>query len=214
LAVSLRQLCVGDTLVIATHNPGKLQDLGRCFPGLSLRSAAALGIPENSEEGDDFRSIAAEKALFSASFTGLPSVSDDCGLCIEALGNEPGIFSKRHALRSGGWEEGMSVLWDRVKSGGKGTAASFHCALALAFPDGSHRCVEGVVLGEVIWPPRGSHGSGYDSFFRPRGESKTFGEMDDDERSRKNHRHAACVLLGQTDLLNLRNSVFRSRSSN
>ena len=203
-----RCLNAGDTVVIASHNPGKLLDLRSCFPELSTLSAAELGVPDAPEEGRDFRSNAAQKALDASRATGLPGIADDCGLCISGLGDEPGIFSKRHALRSGGWKEGMADLWERLQRSGSGPAATFHCALALAFPDGFHHCVEGIVHGEVIWPPRGSKGAGYDPFFLPAGGERTFGEMSDEERLRKNHRSVACGLLYHSGLLRFRNSMF------
>ena len=205
---SRRSLAAGETVVIASHNPGKVLELRSCFPGFKLLSASDLGLSDPTEEGADFCSIASQKALFAAHASGLPAIADDCGLCILGLGNEPGILTKRHAVSCGGWAAGMRNLWERLVRTGRGTEATFHCALAIAFPDGYHHSVEGIVQGEMVWPPRGSEGAGYDPIFQPAGWQLTFAEMSDDERLRNNHRSVACGLLYRSGLLGMQNSMF------
>ncbi len=173
----------GDTLVVATHNKGKLreiEDLVRPF-GLKVTSAGALGLPEPEETGDTFEANAELKAVAAAKASGLPALADDSGLAVDALGGEPGIYSARWAGPDKDFARAMRLVEERLDMAGalspEKRRARFVAALALAFPDGSIETWRGEVEGVLVWPPRGTQGFGYDPMFLPEGHDKTFGEM-------------------------------------
>lgn len=179
----------GDTLVIATHNPGKLREiaelLGPYVP--HVRSAGELGLPEPEETGDSFRANAEIKARAAAAASGLPALADDSGLAVAALGGRPGIHSARWAGPDRDFRAAMERVWQALPPGAD-PAARFVCALALAWPDGHLEVVEGRVEGRLVWPPRGTRGFGYDPMFLPDGHDITFGEMDPEAKHRISHR--------------------------
>jgi XTP/dITP diphosphohydrolase len=189
-------------LVIASHNKGKLKEIGELLApyGIETISAAALDVPEPEETGTSFAANAELKARFSADLTGLPALADDSGLCVEALGGEPGIFSARWAEVEGGkrdFAEGMRRVHDRLIEQGPeaGRDAHFVCALSLCWPDGHIETFEGRVDGILVWPPRGSQGFGYDAMFQPLGHDITFGEMAPDAKHAMSHRADAFAKL-------------------
>ena len=181
---------MGSRLIVATHNVGKLKEITGLLEGydLEILSASEASIPEPVESGITFRENAVIKAINAATLGKLPSIADDCGMKIAALGNQPGVASRRFAEQIGSWEAAMRVLDERLQ--GKETKASFHCALALAWPDGSVVSVEACIEGEFV-SPRGSSGAGFDPCFRPLGSQKTYGEMTPLNRNRINHRAQA-----------------------
>ena len=176
-------------LVIATHNKGKLReidDLLRPF-GIEVVGAGALGLPEPEETGDTFEANAALKALAAASATRLPALADDSGLVVPALGGEPGIHSARWAGPTRDFSVAMRTVEDRLR-GKSDRRAHFVAALALAWPDSHVEVFRGEVHGVLAWPPRGTKGFGYDPMFQPKGDTRTFGEIDADEKHRISHR--------------------------
>ena len=145
-------------------------------------SAGSLGLPEPEETGDSFAANALIKARGGAQHTGCITLADDSGLCVEALGGSPGIYSARWA----GPEKDFLRAMRRINSALDHTssrAAAFVCTLVLAAPQGEPLTVEGRVEGRLIWPPRGTKGHGYDPIFVPEGETRTFAEMDDAEKN-------------------------------
>jgi len=182
----------GDTLVIATHNPGKLREIAELFQGLvpNVKSAGELGVPEPEETGESFAENAALKARHSAEATGLPALADDSGFCVAAMFGEPGIHSARFAGPNRDFNAAMEEIQRRI-GGAYDRSAWFICALALAWPDGHVETVEGRIDGTVVWPPRGDKGFGYDPIFMARGEGDTFGEMDPARKHTISHRAAA-----------------------
>ena len=175
-------------VVIATHNHGKLvemRDLLAPF-GLEAVSAAELSLPEPEETGVSFAENAAIKALAATKATGLPAFADDSGMCIEALGGEPGIYSARWAGPEKDFDRAMRHIEELLQA--KGAVAPdqrkawFVSALTVAWPDGYLAEVEGRVDGTLVWPPRGPAGFGYDPMFLPEGETRTFGEMSREEK--------------------------------
>mgnify|MGYP001550513266 CR=1 FL=1 len=185
----------GDTLVIASHNKGKVREiaelLGRYvahFP-----SAGDLSLPEPEETETSFAGNAALKARAAAAGARLPALADDSGLVVPALDGAPGI----HAARWAGPEKDFAVAMRRVERalGIKDPAAYFVCALALAWPDGHVEAAEGEVHGRLVFPPRGDKGFGYDPIFTPAGHDITFGEMDPDSKHRMSHRAQAFARL-------------------
>jgi XTP/dITP diphosphohydrolase len=180
------------TLVIASHNPGKVREIADLLSpfGVEVVSAAALDLPEPIEDGDSFEANAAIKAHAAAKASGLPALADDSGLAVDALGGEPGIHSARWA----GPDKDFMAAMEKVEAGLTGKAnrrAHFACVLALAWPDGHLESFEGRVDGTLVWPPRGDKGFGYDPIFVADGYDTTFGEMDPAKKHTLSHRAAA-----------------------
>jgi XTP/dITP diphosphohydrolase len=176
-------------LVIASHNPGKVREIGDLLRphDVEVISAAALNLDEPEETGTTFVANAELKARYVAEASGLPALSDDSGLAVEALGGEPGVVSARWA----GPAKDFAVAMRRVEDGLKGNTnrrAHFACALALYWPDGHCEIFEGTVHGQLVWPPRGARGFGYDPMFVAEGRDITFGEMEPEEKHRISHR--------------------------
>jgi len=190
---------IGDRLVIATHNPGKLREIADLVEplGITCVSAAELGLPEPDEIGNTFVDNADLKAREAADLSGLPALADDSGLSVDALHGLPGIFSARWAEDEGGHRDfgrAMERVWSEVEAAGPdaGHDAHFVCALSIAWPnDGQTEAFEGRVDGSLVWPPRGDRGFGYDPMFVPTGGDRTFGEMDPAEKHRISHRARA-----------------------
>lgn len=186
-----RRLAPG-RLVIASHNAGKVREIGELLGphGVETVSAAALGLPEPPETGTTFVANAELKARAAADLSGLPALADDSGLCVEALGGDPGIFSARWAGEGKDFGLAMRLVHEAMERAGPeaGHDAHFICALALAWPDGHIESFEGRVDGIIVWPPRGTKGFGYDPMFQPLGRSQTFGEIDPDEKHAMSHR--------------------------
>lgn len=172
-------------IVIATHNAGKLREMRELLApyGIEAVSAGELGLAEPDETGADFVSNALIKAQAAAHGAGLPALADDSGLCVEALGGAPGIFSARWAGESKDFAAAMArIEHEAAKSGSTSRRAHFVSALAIAWPDGEMTAVEGKVFGELTFPTRGQKGFGYDPCFTPDGHSRTFGEMTSEEK--------------------------------
>lgn len=188
---AIRKLQPGK-LVIASHNAGKVREIRDLLGpyGVEPVSAAELDLPEPEETGTTFVANAELKALAAADLSGLPALADDSGLCVEALGGDPGIFSARWA----GPDKDFAVAMQRVEDAvaAKGPEASrdahFVCALALAWPDGHVEWFEGRVDGTLVWPPRGGKGFGYDPVFLPNGLDQTFGEIEPAAKHAMSHR--------------------------
>jgi XTP/dITP diphosphohydrolase len=191
-------------LVIASHNEGKVREIAELLAphGIEAVSAAALDLPEPDEIGVSFIENADLKARQAADLSGLPALADDSGLCVEALGDRPGLFSARWAEGEDGSRDFMRAM-RRVEDelGALGPELSrdahFVCALAVVWPDGHGEWFEGRVEGCLVWPPRGGKGFGYDPMFQPLGREETFGEMDQAEKHRISHRAAAFAKLAE-----------------
>jgi XTP/dITP diphosphohydrolase len=182
-------------LVLATHNPGKVVELAELLNphGLDVVSAGELGLPEPDETEDSFIGNARLKALAAATASGLPAIADDSGLCVDALGGAPGIYSARWAGPGKDFAAAMTRVNDEL--GDKPRDAHFICALCVAWPDGHTEVVEGRVDGTLVWPPRGGNGFGYDPMFLMAGKTATYGEMPRAEKEADNHRARAFALL-------------------
>jgi XTP/dITP diphosphohydrolase len=189
-----RKLAPG-RLVIASHNKGKIVEIAALLGpyGVEPISAADCGVPEPEETGTSFAANAELKARFSADLTGLPALADDSGLCVDALGGDPGIFSARWAGESKDFGAAMGLVEKAIAAKGPdaGRDAHFVCALSLCWPDGEIVTVEGRVDGHLVWPPRGTRGFGYDPMFQPWHHALTFGEMDPEAKHAISHRAEA-----------------------
>jgi XTP/dITP diphosphohydrolase len=184
-----------DRLVIASHNPGKVEEIAALLAPFAVETIAAgsLGIPEPEENGDSFEANAALKASAAAEASGLPALADDSGLVVPALGGAPGIYSARWA----GPAKDFRIAMERVhrELGDKDHSAKFVAVLALAWPGGSTELFRGEIEGSLTWPPRGDRGFGYDPMFIPLGGTLTFGEIDPEEKHRVSHRARAFAKL-------------------
>lgn len=202
-------------VVIATHNPGKLREMRELLApyGIDAVSAGDLGLPEPAETGASFADNARIKARAAAQATGLPALSDDSGLAVEALGGAPGIQSARWAGPDKDFARAMRVIEEKLASAGASTPeqrrAAFISVLTIVWPDGHEESFEGRVEGTLVWPPRGTSGFGYDPMFLPDGHAKTFGEMSAEEKhglpprgSGLSHRARAFLALARACLAN------------
>jgi XTP/dITP diphosphohydrolase len=185
-------------LVVATHNPGKVREIGALLApfGLDPVSARELGLAEPDETELTFVGNAILKARAAASATALDALADDSGLEVTALDGAPGIFSARWAGEGKDFRHAMQRVWDELSQrSASDLSARFVCVLALARPDGAVETFEGAVDGMLVWPPRGEHGFGYDPIFVPHGHTRTFGEMPHDEKHPLTHRARAFAKL-------------------
>jgi len=178
-------------LVIASHNAGKVKEIGALTAPLGIRviSASEAGIDEPEETGDSFAENATLKAVYSSNPTGLPALSDDSGLVVPAIGGAPGIYSARWA----GPNKDFNVAFERIQKelGDLPANAYFICVLALSIPGRPVELFEGRIDGTLTFPPRGEKGFGYDPIFIPEGHNKTFAEFDPDFKNSISHRAIA-----------------------
>lgn len=187
----------GDRLIIATHNRGKLEEMAHLLEpyGVTVVGAGDLGLPEPEETETTFVGNARIKAHAAARATGLPALSDDSGVEIQALNGAPGVYTADWAETSKGRDFTFAMTRARneleAMNAPHPRRARFCCTLVLAWPDGHDEVFEGVVDGRIVWPMRGDHGHGYDPIFQPDGHDQTFAEMDRWEKNKISHRGRA-----------------------
>jgi len=186
----------GNTLVIASHNAGKVREIAHLLMpfGVQVVSAGDMGLAEPEETGTTFAENAKLKALAAAKASNLPALADDSGLAVTVLNGDPGIYSARWAGEKKDFVAAMALVNEKM-SGSSDRSAHFICSLCLAWPDGHTETFDGTVDGMVVWPPRGLRGFGYDPFFQPMGFTITFGEMDPEAKHKMSHRAEAFRLL-------------------
>lgn len=181
----------GKKIVVASHNEGKLREFADLMGpfGLEAKSAKEFGLPEPDETGTTFEENAYIKAFAAASATGLPSLSDDSGLVIDALGGAPGVYTANWAETPDGTRDfGLAMQRAEVAMQEVGAVepaqrtGRFVAVICLAWPDGEAEYFRGEAEGTLVWPPRGDSGFGYDPVFLPEGQSRTFGEMTAEEK--------------------------------
>ena len=174
----------GTKLLIATHNGGKLAEFKQLFApfGLDLVSAAELGLKEPEETGMTFIENARLKAHTAARASGLIALADDSGLCVDALDGRPGVHTADWAGKPRDFNKAMQKVEDELIAAGATDSTkrkgAFFATLCLALPDGNDKIFVGEVRGEMVWPPRGELGFGFDPTFMPDGFDITFGQMD------------------------------------
>jgi XTP/dITP diphosphohydrolase len=180
-------------VVLATRNEGKVRELARILVGVDLVGLGDYpGAPEVAETGATFEENALLKARAVAAFTGLPSVADDSGLCVDALNGMPGIFSARWSGTHGDDKANLDLLLAQLADvPDERRGANFTCAAAFAHPDGATHVVLGVITGHLIRTRRGGGGFGYDPAFVPDGFDVTTAEMTADEKDAISHRGKA-----------------------
>ena len=179
--------------VLATHNPGKLQEMGEILRdlGVEVVSPAALGIPVDVEEtGTTFLENALLKAKAICRAANLPAIADDSGLCVDALNGAPGVYSARYG-GEGLDDRGRCMLLLNSMRGATTRAAHFSCAVACVFPNGDTLTTEGRCDGSIAYAPLGDGGFGYDPVFLLPGTGKTFGQLSQEEKSAVSHRGKA-----------------------
>lgn len=183
-------------LVIATHNPGKAREISDLLqPYVSkFYTASELNLPEPEETGTTYVANASLKAKAAAKVSGKPALADDSGFSVKALQGAPGIYSARWAGPEKDFKKAMSEV-NKQMGDNPDRSASFICVLALAWPDGHVETFEGKIDGDVIWPPRGDKGFGYDPVFIPRGDTRTYAEIEPDEKHKTSHRAKAFAKL-------------------
>jgi len=190
---AIRKLAPGK-LVIASHNEGKVREIRALLEpyGIEPVSAGSLGIPEPVETGTSFAANAELKARFSADLSGMVSLADDSGLCVDALNGDPGVYTADWAETPNGrdWYLAMQKVEDALQAKGPeaGRDAHFVCVLSLCWPDGHVESFEGRCEGTLTWPPRGTMGFGYDPVFVPLNDTRSFAELDPEEKHAISHR--------------------------
>ena len=193
----------GDTLLVATHNVGKLEEMRQLLSpfGVTVVGAGEMGLQEPEETENTFLGNARIKAQAAVAATGLPALSDDSGIEIDALDGAPGVFTADWAETPNGRDFVMAMerthreLEERNAPAPR--TARFCCTLVLAWPDGHEEVFAGTAERQVVWPMRGAQGHGYDPIFMPDGYDITFGEMSADEKNRLSHRAVAVAKLVQ-----------------
>ncbi len=187
----------GGRLLVATHNRGKLDEVRALLTplGIAVTSNADHGLPEPEETEDTFLGNARLKAHAAVAATGLPALADDSGIEVEALGGAPGVRTADWAEVPGGRDFMVAMERTRAELEAAGAPepwrARFVSVLVLAWPDGHEETFEGVCDGQVVWPPRGAIGHGYDPVFMPDGFDQTFAEMTASEKNALSHRGAS-----------------------
>ncbi|RUW67318.1 MULTISPECIES: RdgB/HAM1 family non-canonical purine NTP pyrophosphatase [unclassified Mesorhizobium] len=181
----------GHKIVVASHNEGKLREFADLMApfGFEAKSAKEYGLPEPDETGTTFEENAYIKAYAAAKATGLPALSDDSGLCVDALDGAPGVYTANWAETPDASRDfGMAMQRTEVALQEVGAAEAaqrtgrFVAVICLAFPDGEAEYYRGEAEGTLVWPPRGTLGFGYDPVFLPNGFEKTFGEMSAEQK--------------------------------
>lgn len=180
-------------IVVASHNRGKLEEIAALIApyGFEARSAAEYGLPEPEENGTTFEQNAYTKAFAAASATGLPALSDDSGIMVDALGGQPGVYTADWAEKPDGSGRDFMMAMEKTDAALREAGAlapadrkgRFVSVLCLCWPDGHAEYFRGECEGTLVWPPRGAKGHGYDPVFMPDGHDRTFGEMEADEKN-------------------------------
>ena len=181
-------------LVIASHNKGKIIEIKELLAPLNIEilSAYDFNIEEPEENGTTFEENALIKSSFVTQKTGLPSISDDSGICFYDLNNDPGIYSARWAGLNKDFYSAMSKINTAIREVKQPNYdCYFICSLSISWPDKIDVTVSGKVHGKFSWPPKGNKGFGYDPIFKPLGYDMTFAEMDPNFKHKISHRSIA-----------------------
>ncbi len=183
-------------LVLATRNPHKVAELRAILlpllPGAEIVGAEAFDVPEPVEDEVTFAGNALIKARQLAEATGLLALADDSGVCVDAMGGAPGVFSARWCGRHGDDAANLELLLAQMADvPERHRGASFVCAAAMAAPDGREEVAEGIMRGSLLFAPRGENGFGYDPIFRPEGLSVSSAELTPERKEAISHRGKA-----------------------
>ena len=197
----MKRTLKGEKVLVATHNKGKLEEFREILSpfGVSVVSAGELGLSEPDETEETFEGNARIKAKAACKASGLVTIADDSGLCVNALDGEPGVYTANWAGPNRDWMMAMRTVEEKLQAAGATTqdkrGAQFMCTLCVLWPDGEERFYVGRVPGHLSWPPRGAFGHGYDPVFVPQGEAISFGEMSHEKKNSLSHRARAVALM-------------------
>ena len=186
-----------DRLLVATHNAGKLEEIAELLRpyGVAVTGAAQMALPVPEETEETFVGNARIKAHAAAKATGLPALADDSGVQVDGLGGAPGVHTADWAETESGRDFPMAMqkVHDMLRESNapQPWTARFVSTLVIAWPDGHDEAFEGIMPGQIVWPPRGENGHGYDPIFQPTGRDTTFAEMETSEKNRISHRAEA-----------------------
>lgn len=208
------RLAPGDTLLVATRNKGKTAEFRAAFAALGVKVAdltefeGGRDIPDIAEDGDTFEANATIKARTVALATGLPALADDSGLCVDALGGAPGVYSARYAGEGATDADNNAKLVRELRAAGASvphdiaggasealSTARFVSCLVLYKPDGDTLSAEGAVEGIVTGAPRGTGGFGYDPLFWLPSHGRAMAELSVSEKNAISHRGNALAKL-------------------
>ncbi len=191
----------GEKILIATHNKGKLEEFREILGplGVDVTSAGEMNLVEPEETETTFVGNARIKATSALAATGMITLADDSGLCVDALNGDPGVYTADWAGPNRDWMMAMRNVEEKLQAAGAVTpvqrTASFNCTLLVLWPDGEERIYVGTAPGHLTWPPAGAFGHGYDPVFVPEGSSISFGQMSHEEKNRISHRARALGLM-------------------
>ena len=191
-------------LIIASHNNGKVIEIRDLLSNYNvmISSSEEYGMKEPEENGSTFEENALIKATETSKFCGQVSLSDDSGLCVDALNGEPGIYSARWAGPEKDFLKASKTIEELlIKDGSKNYSAHFVCVLAVCWPDGESRVFKGKIYGDLTFPPQGKLGFGYDPIFIPKNYDITFGQMNPDVKHKISHRSIAFDLFSREILV-------------
>jgi XTP/dITP diphosphohydrolase len=193
----------GEKILIATHNAGKLEEFRGIFAphGIEVTSAGEMNLAEPPETEHTFAGNARIKAKAALDATGLVTIADDSGLCVDALDGAPGVYTADWAGPTRDWMMAMRTVEEKLQAAGATEmaqrGASFNCTLLVLWPDGHERIYVGKAPGHLAWPPQGAFGHGYDPVFVPEGFDISFGQMSHEQKNGISHRARALALLMQ-----------------
>lgn len=180
-------------IIFASHNKGKISEIKEILSplGINVLSGEDLDLPDVEETGKTFEENAYIKALAAAQKQNIPCFADDSGLCVDAMGGRPGVYTARYAPNRD-FEKGMDKLLTELAATNSGNrAAHFSCVIVLAYPDGQYKSFEGRVDGCIAAKKSGHSGFGYDPIFIPTGFNRSFAEFDSEEKNKISHRGRA-----------------------
>ncbi len=180
-------------IIFASHNKGKIAEIREIlYPlGIKVLSGEDVDLPDVEETGKTFEENAYIKALAAAREKNIPCVADDSGLCVDAIGGRPGVYTARYAPDRD-FDKGMDKLLDELsKTNSNNRSAYFSCVIVLAYPDGNYKAFEGRVDGSIATQKTGKAGFGYDPIFIPTGFNRSFAEFNSDEKNKISHRGRA-----------------------
>ena len=180
-------------ILIATNNPGKFKEIKELLPRkIRYFKPKDFNMKEPIENGKTFQANAKIKSLYGAKSSNIVCISDDSGIEISELNNQPGIYSARWAGRTKNFNLAIRKVYKKLKKKNKlNSKANFVCCLSIALPDGTSREFIGRIKGRIAFPAKGKNGFGYDPIFIPYGQKKTFGELKKREKQKISHRYVA-----------------------
>ena len=178
-------------ILVGTHNKGKFKEISYLLSKeIKKISPKKLKIKSPKETGKTFSANSILKANYFAKFSNLPVISDDSGLCINALGGKPGIYTARWAKKYKGYVGSMNYILKKMRKM-KNRSAMFICSLSLKIPNGKITTVIGQIKGSISFKMIGKNGFGYDLIFIPKSTTSTFGQMSKSKKIKIDHRFIA-----------------------